>query len=193
MNALRAGLSKIVHTLMSICSAILSTLKSVFGTTEYPSNNESEEKPHQMKELLEEMLRHYGLTEVLGPKSDPTILAMLMEMGYDENADDSNIAWCSAALNYFCKKLGYERSGSLAARSWLKMPVVVLQPELGDVVVFWRESPSSWKGHVAVYINHDMKYVYCLGGNQANSLIISAYSRDRVLGYRKLRKLTDIT
>ena len=192
-SVLRAGLLKIVRLLKSICSAILSTPESALDTTEYPSNNESVKELHPMSDLLHEMLKHYGLTEVLGPKSDPTILAMLKEMGYDDSADDSNIAWCSAALNYFCKKLGYERSGSLAARSWLKMPVVVLQPELGDIVVFWRESPSSWMGHVAVYINHDMKYVYCLGGNQANSLIISAYSRDRVLGYRRLRKLEDIT
>lgn len=193
MNAFFAGLLKIARRLMSIFTATPSTPESASDTTEYPSDNENVEELYPMTDLLHEVLKHYGLTEVLGPKSDPTILAMLKEMGYDNSADDSNIAWCSAALNYFCKKLGYERSGSLAARSWLKMPVVVLKPELGDIVVFWRVSPSDWQGHVGLYINHDLKYVYTLGGNQSDSLIISAYSRDRVLGYRKLRKLEDIT
>jgi hypothetical protein len=27
----------------------------------------------------------------------------------------------------------------------------VAYPEPGDIVVFWRESPQSWKGHVGIF------------------------------------------
>ena len=193
MSAFLAGISKIVHRLMSTFSAVPFTHENALKPIKYHSNSENEKKLYPMNDLLHEVLKHYGLTEVVGKDSDPTILAMLKEMGYDDSADDSDIAWCSAALNYFCKKLGYERSGSLAARSWLKMPVMVLQPEIGDVVVLWRGSPSSWQGHVGLFITRDTNIVYILGGNQANSLNIMPYPLDRVLGYRRLRKLTDIT
>jgi len=143
------------------------------------------------KDLLLDVLSHYGLEEIVGEKHNPEILAFFAEIGFDWVHDDET-AWCSASLNYFCKKLGYERSGRLDARSWLKMPVLVLKPELGDVVVLWRESPTSWKGHVGLFISKNATHVYILGGNQGNMIKITPYPIDRVLGYRRLKKLTDI-
>jgi uncharacterized protein (TIGR02594 family) len=141
-----------------------------------------------MTEILLEMLRHYGIKEVVGDKHNPEILAMFAEIGFDWVKEDE-VSWCSAALNYFCFKLGYERSGKLDARSWLKMPVVVLKPSLGDIAVLWRNSPDSWEGHVGLFITQDINNVWILGGNQGNMLNISAYPRDRVLGYRQTKKI----
>jgi uncharacterized protein (TIGR02594 family) len=141
-----------------------------------------------MTELLLEMLRHYGMKEVFGTKSNPEILAMFSEIGYDWVQDDET-AWCSASLNYFCKKLGYERSGKLDARSWLKVGTPVTTPSIGDVVVYWRNDPKGWEGHVGLYISEDNGLIYTLGGNQGNMLNISLYPKNRVLGYRKLNKL----
>ena len=107
----------------------------------------------------------------------------------DWETDDSATAWCSAVVNYFAKKNGYERSCKLDARSWLKVGELILEPELGDIVVFWRGSPDSWKGHVGVFITQTTELVYCLGGNQSNEIRISAYRRDTVLGYRRLKKI----
>ena len=140
-----------------------------------------------MTNLLLEFLAHYGLKELEGPESNPEIIAMGKDLGFDI-ADDSTTAWCSLALNYYAKKCGYEYTGKLDARSWLKMPIMILKPSLGDIVVFWRESPSSWRGHVGLFIAQDMNIVYVLGGNQGNQIGISAYPRDQVLGYRQLRK-----
>jgi uncharacterized protein (TIGR02594 family) len=140
-----------------------------------------------MTDLLIEALSHYGLKEVDGVASNPEIIAMGKDLGFDV-ADDSTTAWCSLLVNYFAKKCGYEYSGKLDARSWLKMPVVALKPSIGDVVVLWRESPSSWKGHVGVFINWDEKNIWILGGNQSNQLNISAYPREQLLGFRKLKK-----
>jgi len=141
-----------------------------------------------MTEVLLEMLNYYGLKEIAGKENNPFIVNMFKEIGFEWVQDDET-AWCSASLNFFCKKLGYERSGKLDARSWLKLPVRVLKPSLGDIVVFWRESPSSWKGHVGLFIAQDWDTVWTLGGNQDNMIKISAYPRNRVLGYRQAKKI----
>ena len=140
------------------------------------------------KEIVLDMLTNYGLASVSGIEHNPKVVAMFHDIGFTWVNDDET-AWCSAAMNYFAKKHGYERSGKLDARSWLKVGTAVTTPELGDVVVFWRESPSSWKGHVALYINHDAKYIYCLGGNQSGSIRITPYPIERLLGYRRIKKL----
>lgn len=141
-----------------------------------------------MTEILLEFLKLYGLKEVAGVANNPQIVAMFKEIGFESVKDDET-AWCSASLNYVCKKLGYERSGKLDARSWLTMPIKVLQPTLGDIVVLWRESPDSWKGHVGIFISKDIHNVYVLGGNQGDMISISPYPIDRVLGYRQVHKI----
>jgi len=141
-----------------------------------------------MNEILESFLTNYGLSEIDGPANNPKIIEFFDEIGFNW-VDSEDTAWCSASLNYFAKEKGYERSGKLDARSWLKVGERVLEPQLGDVVVFWRERPDSWKGHVGIYINKNTKYVYVLGGNQGNMISIMAYPIDRVLGYRRLKKV----
>ena len=61
------------------------------------------------------------------------------------------------------------------------------QPERGDVVIFWRGSPASWMGHVALYHGPaaNSNDILVLGGNQNDELNISAYSTARVLGVRR--------
>jgi uncharacterized protein (TIGR02594 family) len=137
-----------------------------------------------MTALLYEILKFYGLKEVFGPAHNPEIVKMFHEIGYNWVNDDET-AWCSAALNYFCKRLGLQRSGKLDARSWLKLPIKVTDPELGDIVVLWRNNPYGWEGHVGLYISDDGDRIYVLGGNQDNMISIRPYYKSRVLGYRK--------
>lgn len=143
-----------------------------------------------MEPLLLEILKYYGLKEVFGKEHNPEIVKMFHEIGY-EWVNDDETAWCSAALNYFCFKLGYKRSGKLDARSWLKVGTVVKVPELGDIVVLWRDSPTNWTGHVGLYISEDKatNRIYVLGGNQDNAITIKPYHKSRVLGYRKTEKI----
>jgi len=139
-----------------------------------------------MKDLLLELLSNYGLQEVSGPESNPDIIAMGEDLGIKID-DDSTLSWCSIALCYYAKKLGYEQPNSPAARSWLKMPIRVLKPSMGDIVVLWRESPQSWKGHVALFIRYDGDFVWLLGANQSNAITIAKFPKGRILGIRKLR------
>jgi uncharacterized protein (TIGR02594 family) len=142
-----------------------------------------------MTEILLAMLGKYGTKEVLGPNSNPEILGFFKELGYDWVKDDSTTSWCSASLSYFAKKCGYEYNKDLSARSWLKMPLMVLKPTIGDIVVFWRNDPNSWEGHVGIYIREDVHNIYCLGGNQNNEINITPIDRNRLLGYRRLKKI----
>lgn len=151
--------------------------------TEIPTNDTD------MRDLLYEVLSHYGMAEIPGPNSNSDILEFFAELGYDWVTDDSTTSWCSAMLGYYAKKCGYQYHVGLDARGWLDMPVRVLKPSMGDIVVFWRESPQSWKGHVGIFISWDGTKIYTLGGNQNNQISIAPYSRDRLLGFRQLKKL----
>jgi len=144
-----------------------------------------------MQDLLLEVLSHYGLSEIDGSQSNPEILEFFKELGYDWVKDDSTTSWCSAMLSYYAKKCGYEYSKTLDARSWLNMPIHVMKPAMGDIVVLWRNNPASWEGHVGILIGYGENKVYLLGGNQGNTINISAYPSGRILGMRRLKKAND--
>ena len=138
-----------------------------------------------MNKLLEIALSQYGISEVAGLEHDnPEIMKYFEHFGgvyHDETA------WCSAFVNWCAMTAGLEYSGQLNARSWLKVGVEVEYPVIGDIVVFWRESPQSWKGHVGIFISKIGDKIYTLGGNQNNSVCIKPYYESQLLGYRALR------
>lgn len=141
-----------------------------------------------MDDLLEVAFDEYGVAETSGEPDNERILSYAEETSIpDTEADET--PWCSIFLNWVAEEAGYESTGKGNARSWLRVGRPAEHPEVGDVVVFWRESPSSWKGHVGLYVGHSKDYqdVYCLGGNQDGRVDISAYGTDRVLGFRRLR------
>lgn len=139
--------------------------------------NENAIKPFEIA------LSQYGITEVSGKADNPEILKYFDEIGFDGSRLKDETAWCSAFVNWCCKKTGKPFTGKLNARSWLNIGVETLNPGLGDIVVLWRESPDSWKGHVGFFIKQDKSFVYVLGGNQSNQVKISAYKKNRVLKY----------
>lgn len=139
-------------------------------------------------DLISIALSQYGLKEMPGVADNPVILQMAKDAGFKDYDHDS-ISWCSMFTNWTAFKAGYQRSNSLAARSWLTIGVSTDKPELGDIVVLWRDSPQSWKGHVGFFIREDTKYVYMLGGNQGDMVNIEDFDKNRVLDYRRLSKI----
>jgi uncharacterized protein (TIGR02594 family) len=137
--------------------------------------------------LIHIAFSQFGVTEITGKRHNPSILNYFHAIGHKWVTTDET-AWCSAFANWVALRSGLEYSGELNARSWLKTGCPVPTPEMGDVVVFWREDPKSWKGHVGFFINYseDRKWIYCLGGNQSNQVNIKAYPAARVLGFRHL-------
>lgn len=127
-----------------------------------------------------------GLQERAGVNHNDKIVQMFHEIGHRWVTTDET-AWCSCFVNWLAWSLKLKRSDKLDARSWLNVGSGVKEPLPGDIVVFWRERPDSWKGHVGVFVGFDEhKNIYCLGGNQTNEVNITKYSKTRLLGFRRL-------
>ncbi len=146
-----------------------------------------------MKNLLNIATAEIGVKEIYGKASNPRILEYAKDTGFSNYTSDES-AWCSLFLNWVAFKSGLERTNKLTARSWLNVGIPVENPEPGDIVIFWRESRNSWKGHVGIFqgFSIDGSRVYCLGGNQGNQVSITAKPKEKILGYRRLRLLDDV-
>ncbi|MCG6189941.1 C40 family peptidase [Maribellus maritimus] len=140
-----------------------------------------------MEALLKIAFNELGTEEIVGDQDNPEVLKYAKEVGIKGITNDE-IPWCSTFVNWVAWKAGLQYSGKANARSWLNIGEKVTAPEPGDIVVFWRESPQSWKGHVGIFlgISADKKRVYCLGGNQGNRVSVSAYRLNTVLSYQRL-------
>jgi uncharacterized protein (TIGR02594 family) len=142
-----------------------------------------------MRDYLELAFSQYGIVEIVGAEDNNEIVKYFDSLGFDGSKLKDETAWCAAFANWVLKESCYDYTGKLNARSFLKLGEEIEKPEIGDIVIFWRVSKNDWRGHVGFYINEDEDWVYCLGGNQGNSVNIKPYAKRRVLGYRKINKL----
>ncbi|MGV8090979.1 MAG: TIGR02594 family protein [Mangrovibacterium sp.] len=141
-----------------------------------------------MDKLFKIAIAELGQKEIQGSGNNPAIVGYAHEAGFNWVNDDET-PWCSIFVNWVAMKAGLVRSKQANARSWLLVGQNVdSSPLPGDVVVFWRNNPTSWEGHVGIFFgfSYDGAKVYCLGGNQGNQVSISAYPKDTVLGFRRL-------
>lgn len=138
-----------------------------------------------MKPYEYALANYYGEKEVKGKEDNPEIIAMFDALGYNGAALKDETSWCAAFVNFTLMQTGYRGTGKLNARSFLDLPGEIPVPQMGDIVVFWREDPNSWKGHVGYVIRIRRGWVYVLGGNQNNEVNIMAYPESRVIGYRR--------
>lgn len=139
---------------------------------------------------LQIALSQYGIKEIAGQKDNPEVLKYFYSLGFNGKDLHDETAWCAAFANWVLKTAGLRYQRKLNARSFLQLgeevhPDCVQQ---GDIVVLWRESKDSWKGHVGFYIRENKGWIYVLGGNQSNQVKISAYPKERLLQYRRVTK-----
>lgn len=138
--------------------------------------------------------RFSGTDEVSGKTANPQIMAMLsLDAKWPE---DDSVPWCSAFVNYIAWLLRLPRSKSLRARSWLEVgvPISPVNAVPGwDVVILKRgsgEQPGAdvikAPGHVGFYAGLEGANVLLLGGNQGDTVSISPYSSERILGIRRI-------
>lgn len=139
------------------------------------------------EKIMKAALSQIGIKEIVGKQDNPEVIKYFESIGYGSLKDETS--WCSAFMNWVAKEANVERSGKLDARSWLNVGHEIDIPDQSDVVIYWREDPKSWKGHVGIFIRESNGWVYTLGGNQNNQVSISAYPKARLLGYRRLRSL----
>lgn len=135
--------------------------------------------------------RFVGMKELAGDEDNPQILAFL-KLDADW-PDRDEVPWCSGFVNYIAWLCRAPRSKSLRARSWLEVGQRIELEDAypGDIVIFNRGGPPDptiikAKGHVGFYAGHDDDLVEVLGGNQSNTVKVSRYKRDELLGVRRI-------
>ncbi len=140
----------------------------------------------QLPRTIQEAMRLYGTTEVVGKGSNKTILDWRDELnlagvkitGYS----DDDIPWCGLFAAIVCHRAGKPVvKDPLWARNWAKFGTKAPQAALGDVLVFGREGG----GHVGFYIAEDASAYHVLGGNQSNKVCITRVLKSRLLGCRR--------
>ena len=95
----------------------------------------------------------------------------------------SDYGTACVSLSYYAKRLGYEYPETVDIGGWLKMPILVLKPTLGDIVVFGKDKPTN----VGIFISRANELIYTLEVN--NGIVLTAYPIELILGYRKLHKI----
>lgn len=129
-------------------------------------------------------LSKYNTIEVVGGEHNPVILEFFAKVGHSW-VDNDELAWCAAFVGWALEEAGIKSTRKLNARSYVDFAEETTMPKAGDIVVLSRKGKNSIYGHVGFYISEDDAYVFVYGGNQSNRTKISAYSKNRVLTYRK--------
>ena len=142
------------------------------------------------QKIIEIALSEYGVKAIAGDSHNSRILEYFREIGFQQIQDDET-AWGAAFVNWVLSKVGQKYSSKLTARSLLNIGEATENPLIGDVCIFWRDSPTSWKGNVGFYINEDDESIYVLGGNQSSQVQIKGYPKERLLGIRRVTSFSE--
>lgn len=132
--------------------------------------------------MLVEALRLYGTKERPGTGNNPEILSWARETGLQAVYTADSIPWCGLFMAVVAKRADKEvPKDPLWARNWSNFGTPVVEPGLGDVLVFSRGSG----GHVAIYVGEDDTCFHCLGGNQSDAVTITRIRKDRLIVARR--------
>jgi uncharacterized protein (TIGR02594 family) len=144
-----------------------------------------EYSPESQSAIIATAEKWLGKTEDADRKE---LAAFIAQAGITINPADT--AWCAAFANAVLYANGIKGTGAVNAKSFLEWGKKTTTPSEGDIVVLWRGSPQSWKGHVGFYKGTDSNgNILILGGNQGDAVSIEAFNATRVLGYRTNRRL----
>lgn len=150
----------------------------------------------KMPRIMVEALKLYGTLEAKGDGSNPIILQWAKEIGgfIEGYYKDDSIPWCGLFMAVCAKRSGYPHSQkALGALSWATWGEPVAMAQVGDVLVFKRQSG----GHVGIYAAEDNTHYHVLGGNQSDAVTITRIDKRRLVnngirrqaGYDKGRKV----
>jgi uncharacterized protein (TIGR02594 family) len=132
--------------------------------------------------------KEIGTKEIVGGQHNPKIVGWFEQVGHSW-VDDDETPWCAAFLGSMLQDAGLPSTRKLNARSYLDwgQPIHLSAAQPGDVVVFWRTSPTSAFGHVGFFsgILPDGN-IKVLGGNQGNAVSHAPYGKSRLLGVRRM-------
>lgn len=130
---------------------------------------------------MAEATRLIRTKEFLGQRNNPAILNWADDLNV-AYADDE-VPWCGLFVGHcIASTLPSEPlpAAVLRARAWEKFGEPTT-PRLGAVMVFWRGSEHSGKGHVGFYVGEDQGAYRVLGGNQSDSVCYAWISERRFI------------
>jgi uncharacterized protein (TIGR02594 family) len=125
-----------------------------------------------------------GTREVAGTGSNRVILDWADNLDLHYPGDD--VPWCGLFVGHCVASSLPEEvlpPNPLGARQWGAFGEPT-QPRRGAVLVFWRESKNSGKGHVGFYTAESATAYRILGGNQSNQVSLAWIGKDRFLKAR---------
>lgn len=149
-----------------------------------PSSNLAP-KDANLPAWLRHALSLRGTAEIVGPRHSRIIMGWAERLGIWYPNDET--PWCGLFVAHVIQTTFPDMalpSNVLGAQQWLNFGVKLDGPALGAVVVFWRGSPRSWKGHVGFYYGETRTHILCVGGNQSNTVSVTRIAKNRVKGYR---------
>ncbi|SHF24173.1 TIGR02594 family protein [Kaistia soli DSM 19436] len=133
---------------------------------------------------FKEACRVIGTREKPGAGSNPIIIDWATDLGINYGRDD--IPWCGLFVGH-CISATLDReptpNGLLGARSWERFGIRT-DPTPGAVMVFWRQSKQSGRGHVGFYAGEDATAYRILGGNQSDQVSLAWVLKDRLVAAR---------
>jgi len=135
----------------------------------------------------EEAKRLLGLREGPGSRDNPTIIDWADQLGIDYDHDD--IPWCGLFVAHCVGATLPDEplpDNPLGARNWARFGEAADKAP-GAILVFWRESQNSGKGHVGFYRGEDATAFHVLGGNQSDSVSVTRVAKNRCLAIRRPR------
>jgi uncharacterized protein (TIGR02594 family) len=142
---------------------------------------------------FEEAKHLMGTKEVVGSGSSKVILDWASDLGIDYGDDD--IPWCGLFVAH-CVGATLPNEGlpgnPLGARQWEHFGDAT-SPRLGAVMVFWRQSLASGKGHVGFYTGEDDTAYQILGGNQSDKVCLTWVAKDRFRAARWPKSAASLT
>ena len=131
-------------------------------------------------------LSELRVSEVKGSDSNARILKYWNEARTSLAVSTDETAWCAAFVGAMLFRDGVEGTRKPNAKSYATWGDEWRGVGLGAVVVLHRKPPApKWQGHVAFLAGLAGEYVYCLGGNQGDSVSIAAFPRSRVMTIRQ--------
>lgn len=117
-----------------------------------------------------------------GEERDPVKVAKLY-VNYDNVFNDDGANWCADfVVAVFGDTLPVPPSRSARAL-WNAIKAASLttnDPQPGDLIFFWRESPSSWKGHVGLVERVSASHVWTIEGNVGGKVVQRMYNRNAI-------------
>lgn len=110
-----------------------------------------------------------------------------------------NMSWCAGFVSYVLEKsevkqLGYNYSAKQIYNKAKKLGWEVKEPQAGDLIIFWRDNPKSWKGHIGIIEEVRENIIIVIEGNKGkypakvNRFIYNKSDIPKLLGYIRISK-----